>query len=72
MDAPGLALKSKKDGLEVGSAGVGARGRLRGRSVSGCFDFDVFSFGHYTDAMMYAYEDADMNKRLAKTQDKTY
>ena len=56
-------MKSKKDRLGVGSAGVGARGSLKGRFVSGCLDFDSFSFGHYTDAMMYAYEDADMNNK---------
>ena len=54
-------MKSKDSWLRVGGAEVEARGSLRGRFVSGCLDFDSFSFGHYTDAMMYAYEDADMN-----------
>ena len=50
LNAPGLALNGKKDGLGVGGVGVGARGRLGSRFVNSGLDSGTFFVGHYTDA----------------------
>ena len=59
LNAPGLALDGKESRLGVG-VGVGARGCLGDRSFGGYLDFRSF-FVNYTDAMMNAHENDDMN-----------
>ena len=55
-------MDGKKSRLGVGGVGAGARGCLGDRSFGGYLDFRSF-FVNYTDAMMNAHENDDMDLR---------